>query len=193
MTALYDALGVYLEARAQPRRAARPAALHRRRRQHRAGMTLRQLEDAAAARQRDGLRDRLSRTPVELSRMPQQMRMHQIARETGGEAFFPASADETRRDLRARSSTSSASRYTLGYVSDEPEAATASSARSQVRLTAPARKNAKVRTRIRLCMPHVRAAAVRVVTTAGNSPADRASRLHVRRRRLEFHGLRPVL
>ena len=75
----------------------------------------------------------------------QQMRLTQIARETGGEAFFPASA----RDLNehyARILDELTSRYTLGYVSTNP-AADGKFREVEVTLRRSNLRGAKVRTR----------------------------------------------
>jgi Ca-activated chloride channel family protein len=75
----------------------------------------------------------------------QQMRITQIARETGGEAFFPASV----RDLNehyARILDELGSRYTLGYVSTNP-ARDRKFRKVEVKLTRSELRGAKVRTR----------------------------------------------
>jgi VWFA-related protein len=74
-----------------------------------------------------------------------QMRLTSLARETGGEAFFPASV----RDLTtayARILDELGSRYTLGYVSTNTKA-DGRYRKIDVRLTAAGHKSAKIRTR----------------------------------------------
>ena len=68
-----------------------------------------------------------------------------LARETGGDAFFPASVREL-HGIYARILDELGSRYTLGYVSSNP-AADGRFRKVQVRLATPALKSAKVRTR----------------------------------------------
>ena len=65
--------------------------------------------------------DRLPGEPAEQrARARSRCALGQIARETGGEAFFPTSTARDAHGLRAGSSTSCGSRYTLGYVSANP-------------------------------------------------------------------------
>jgi Ca-activated chloride channel family protein len=78
-------------------------------------------------------------------RAQQQMRVTQIARETGGDAFFPASA----RDLNeqyARVLDELGSRYTIGYVSTNVTA-DGKFRKVEVKLTNPDLRGAKLRTR----------------------------------------------
>lgn len=78
-------------------------------------------------------------------RVGQQMRIAQIARETGGDAFFPGSP----RDLSeqyARILDELASRYTLGYVSSNT-AADGKFRKVEVKLSRPDVRGAKLRTR----------------------------------------------
>ena len=56
---------------------------------------------------------------VSTYRLPQQMRVIQIARETGGEAYFPTT-DKDLDDVYARILDELQGRYTLGYVSAQP-------------------------------------------------------------------------
>jgi Ca-activated chloride channel family protein len=78
-------------------------------------------------------------------RMPQQMRMSQIARETGGEAFFPGSIEEL-HEIYAKIVDELGSRYTLGYVSTnrKPDG---KFREVQVRVTRPDLKSARIKTR----------------------------------------------
>jgi VWFA-related protein len=78
-------------------------------------------------------------------RMGQQMRLTQIAREAGGEAFFPKSANEIHQ-VYARILDEVSSRYTLGYVSTNPRT-DGRFRRVEVRLTRPDLRGAKVRSR----------------------------------------------
>ena len=75
----------------------------------------------------------------------QQMRVSQIARETGGEAFFPTSQEEI-HEIYAKILDEIGSRYTIGYVSANT-AADGRFRKVEVRLTNPDLKNAKIRTR----------------------------------------------
>ena len=87
-------------------------------------------------------------------RMQQQMRITQIARETGGEAFFPTSARELNEHY-ARILDELGSRYTLGYVSTNP-AADGKFREVEVKLTRSDLRGAKVRTRSGYVAPAVR-------------------------------------
>jgi VWFA-related protein len=79
------------------------------------------------------------------ARTAQQMRVSQIAREAGGEAFFPSSAAEIHQ-VYAKILDELASRYTLGYVSSNPKA-DGRFRRVEVKLARPDLRGAKVRTR----------------------------------------------
>lgn len=143
-TALYDALGVYLE-RALAYPGQHVLVLYTDGGDSTSRMTFGQLTDLL----------RLGNVIVYVMgylenqssslRAPQQMRMNQIARETGGEAFYPGSIQEL-NDIYARILDELSSRYTLGYVSTNPKA-DGKFREVQVRLTRPDVKNAKVRTR----------------------------------------------
>jgi Ca-activated chloride channel homolog len=78
-------------------------------------------------------------------RMLQQLRVTQIAQETGGQAFFPNSPGEL-DEIYAKILDEIVSRYTVGYVSSN---ATLDGRfrKVQVRLTRPDLKGARVRTR----------------------------------------------
>jgi Ca-activated chloride channel family protein len=78
-------------------------------------------------------------------RAMQQMRITQIARETGGEAFFPASARDLNENY-ARILDELGSRYTLGYVSANA-ARDGKFRKIDVKLTRSDVRGAKVRTR----------------------------------------------
>ncbi len=79
------------------------------------------------------------------SRAPQQMRLSQIAREAGGEAFFPSSPAEIDR-VYAKILDELASRYTLGYVPSNPKPA-GKFRRVEVKLARTDLKGARIRTR----------------------------------------------
>jgi VWFA-related protein len=74
-----------------------------------------------------------------------QMRLTALARETGGDAFFPASLKELTKTY-ARILDELGSRYTIGYVSTN-NAPTGKFRKIDVKLTDPELKAAKVRTR----------------------------------------------
>ncbi len=78
------------------------------------------------------------------ARMDQRLRLQQIVEATGGQAFFPASIKEL-DGAYAKIAEELAARYTLGY----PSAAPADGAwrRVDIRVTRPDLKGAKVRTR----------------------------------------------
>lgn len=78
-------------------------------------------------------------------RMTQQLRVTQIAREAGGEAFFPTSPNEI-HEVYARILDELASRYTIGYVSSNLKT-DGRFRRVDVRLSRDELRSAKVRTR----------------------------------------------
>ena len=78
-------------------------------------------------------------------RVPQQLLLNQIARETGGEAFFPTSAREL-NEAYARILDELISRYTIGYVSSNPRT-DGKFRRVDVKLTKADLRGAKIRTR----------------------------------------------
>jgi VWFA-related protein len=78
-------------------------------------------------------------------RVPQQLLISQIAREGGGEAFFPTSTREL-HEVYARILDELVSRYTIGYVSSNLKT-DARFRRVEVKLTKPELRGAKVRTR----------------------------------------------
>jgi Ca-activated chloride channel family protein len=78
-------------------------------------------------------------------RLEQQMRLGQIARETGGAAFFPGSAREV-RGIYDRILRELTSRYTVGYVSSN-DAADGRFRKLEVRVTRPGVRDLKVRAR----------------------------------------------
>ncbi len=78
-------------------------------------------------------------------RLLQQVRLSAIAHETGGEAFFPLSADEL-TETYAKILDELGARYTLGYVPAELKA-DGRFHKVEVKLASPDLKGAKVRTR----------------------------------------------
>ena len=86
------------------------------------------------------LQNQLSRERIE-----GEMKLTAIARQTGGEAFFPASVKDLTK-MYARILDELGSRYTLGYVSTNPRI-DGKFRKVQVRLTSPEHRAAKVRTR----------------------------------------------
>jgi Ca-activated chloride channel family protein len=143
-TALYDALSVYLQS-AMTRPGQHVVLLHTDGGDSASRISISQLTDLL----------RMGNSIVYVvgylehqpgsARVAQQMRMSQIARETGGEAYFPGSA----RDIEAAYAKILAEisgRYTIGYVSP----ATAGDGRFrkiEVKLTRADLRGAKVRTR----------------------------------------------
>jgi Ca-activated chloride channel homolog len=75
----------------------------------------------------------------------QQSQLLTLARETGGEAYFPASTREL-QSVYARILDELGSRYTLGYESTNPKT-DGKFRKVQVRVTAPAAKSANLSTR----------------------------------------------
>jgi Ca-activated chloride channel homolog len=75
----------------------------------------------------------------------QQMRMNDVARQTGGHAFYPMGKDDIDR-IYARIHEELGARYTLGYISSNPKA-DGTFRKVQVKVTAPEVKGLKVRTR----------------------------------------------
>jgi Ca-activated chloride channel family protein len=79
------------------------------------------------------------------SRTTGQMYLTNLAREAGGEAFFPGSPKELHK-IYARILDEIGSRYTIGYVSTNTKA-DGKLRKVQVKLTSPEHKSARVRTR----------------------------------------------
>ncbi|HYN07653.1 MAG TPA: VWA domain-containing protein [Vicinamibacterales bacterium] len=143
-TALYDALGVYLE-RALSQPGQHVLVLYTDGGDSTSRMTFSQLTDLL----------RLGNVIVYVLgylenqssslRAPQQMRMNQIARETGGEAFYPGSVEEL-HEVYAKILDELGSRYTMGYVSTNLKR-DGRFREVQVRLTRSDLKGARIRTR----------------------------------------------
>ena len=75
----------------------------------------------------------------------QQMRMNDVAKQTGGHAFYPMGKEDIDR-IYARIRDELGSRYTLGYVSSNPKA-DGTFRKVQVKVKAPDVRGLKVRTR----------------------------------------------
>lgn len=78
--------------------------------------------------------------------IPQQLRVTQIARETGGDAFFPSSSSDGIANIMSRILAELDSRYTLGYVASN-RATGGEFRKVEVRLSRPDIKDVKIRTR----------------------------------------------
>jgi Ca-activated chloride channel homolog len=143
-TALYDALGAYLE-RALPQSGQHVLLLYTDGGDSTSRLTFSKLTELL----------RLGNVMVYVLgylenqsstvRVPQQMRIGQIARETGGEAFYPTSAPEL-HEAYAKILDELGSRYTIGYVPANLKA-DGKFREVQVRLTKSDLKGAKIRTR----------------------------------------------
>lgn len=79
------------------------------------------------------------------ARVPQEMRMGGIARETGGEAYFPSGVKEI-DTVYAKILAEIQNRYTIGYVSTEPRTS-GKFRKVEVKLTRADLKGSKVRAR----------------------------------------------
>jgi len=77
-------------------------------------------------------------------RIEQRMRLEQLANATGGQAYFPGSREQL-TEMYDRILKELNSRYTLGYVSTS--AAKAGYRKVEIKITNPAYKNVKIRTR----------------------------------------------
>ena len=143
-TALYDALGVYLEG-ARQRDGQHVLLLYTDGGDSRSRMSFGKLIEVL--RLSNVLVYAIGYLENQLStdRVTQQLRISQIAREAGGEAFFPTSAREL-HEVYARILDELVSRYTIGYVSSNPKT-DGRFRRVEVKLTKPDLRGAKVRTR----------------------------------------------
>jgi Ca-activated chloride channel family protein len=79
------------------------------------------------------------------SRMSGQVRLNDMAHQTGGEAFYPLGREDLDK-VYQRILDEITARYTLGYISTNPSA-DGKWRKLEVRATAPSAKGAKVRTR----------------------------------------------
>ena len=143
-TALYDALGVYLEG-ARQRDGQHVLLLYTDGGDSRSRMSFGKLIELL--RLSNVLVYAIGYLENQLStdRVTQQLRISQIAREAGGEAFFPTSAREL-QEVYARILDELVSRYTIGYVSSNPKT-DGRFRRVEVKLTKPDLRGAKVRSR----------------------------------------------
>lgn len=143
-TALYDALAVYLQS-AMTRPGQHVVLLHTDGGDSASRISISQLNDLL----------RMGNSIVYVvgylehqpgtARVAQQMRMSQIARETGGDAYFPGNARDI-EEAYTRILAEISGRYTIGYVS--PAATEAGKFRKvEVKLTRTDLRGAKVRTR----------------------------------------------
>ncbi|MEX2273334.1 MAG: VWA domain-containing protein [Vicinamibacterales bacterium] len=78
------------------------------------------------------------------ARMEQRMRLEQLANATGGQAYFPTSREQL-HDMYEKILAELNGRYTLGYVSTG--AAKPGYRKVEIKLTNPAHKDVKIRTR----------------------------------------------
>jgi VWFA-related protein len=143
-TALHDAIGVYLET-ASARPGQHVLLLYTDGGDSRSRLSFAQVVDALRFTNVLVYAIGYLDNQASSQRVVQQSRLTMLARETGGEAFFPGN----KRDLQtayARILDELGSRYTIGY---ERSAARADGRfhKIQVRLTAPSPKDAKIRTR----------------------------------------------
>jgi Ca-activated chloride channel family protein len=143
-TALYDALGVYLEGTRQ-REGQHVLLLYTDGGDSRSQMSFGKLLELL--RLSNVLVYAIGYLENQLStdRVTQQLRLSQIAREGGGEAFFPTSVREL-HEVYARILDELVSRYTIGYTSSNPRI-DGRFRRVEVKLTKPDLRGAKVRTR----------------------------------------------
>jgi VWFA-related protein len=144
MTALYDALGVYLEA-ALNREGQHVVLLYTDGGDSSSRMSFGKLQELLRLGNAMVYVVGYLEHQLSSARVSQQMRVAQIARETGGEAFFPTSSAEM-HTFYARILDELGSRYTLGYVPGSP-AADRKFRRVEVKVTRPDLKSVKVRTR----------------------------------------------
>jgi Ca-activated chloride channel family protein len=144
MTALYDALGVYLEA-ALNREGQHVVLLYTDGGDSSSRIPYGKLQDLLRLGNVIVYAIGYLEHQLSSARMPQQMRVTSIARETGGEAFFPSSAAQI-HEFYAKILDELASRYTLGYT-PTVSPRDGKFRRVEVKLKKPELKNAKIRTR----------------------------------------------
>jgi len=144
MTALYDALGVYVET-ALSREGQHVVLLYTDGGDSSSRMSFGKLQDLLRLGNVLVYAIGYLENQTSSGRLPQQLRVTQIARETGGEAFFPSSPKEI-HEFYAKILDELASRYTIGYVPAAP-VAEGKFRRVEVKLTRPDLRGAKVRTR----------------------------------------------
>jgi len=145
MTALYDAVGVYLEGAAS-REGQHVLVMYTDGGDSSSSMTAGKLSELlrrcvnVQVYAIGYLENQLSSM-----RMMQQMRLTQIARDTGGDAYFPGDAKQI-HEIYAKILDELLSRYTIGYVSSNRKA-DGKFRKLQVKLTRPDLKGVNVRTR----------------------------------------------
>lgn len=143
-TALYDALGVYLDG-AAAQNGLKILVLYTDGGDTRSAMTFGEALDLLKASDVTlyviGFLDHQS----SFSRTEQRLRLQQLAETTGGLAFFPSSIKQL-DEMYGKVRTEIDARYTLGYASTNRRTDGAWR-RVEVRVTRPDLKNAKVRTR----------------------------------------------
>ncbi len=144
MTALYDALGVYLEA-ALDREGQHVVILYTDGGDSTSRIAYGKLQELLRLGNVMVYAIGYLENQLSSARMTQQLRVTQIARETGGEAFFPTSPKEI-HEFYAKILDELASRYTIGYM---PVVASRDGKfrRVEVKIKKPELKGAKVRTR----------------------------------------------
>jgi Ca-activated chloride channel family protein len=150
-TSLYDALGTYLESTLE-RSGQHVVLMHTDGGDSTSSMTYGRLQELL--RLANVIVYAVGYLDHQLSnvRIPQQMKVNQITKETGGEAYFPSSPAEMDRvfdKIRAEL----AARYTLGYASTNTKT-DGRYRKVEVRLTRPELKGTKVRTRSGYLAPH---------------------------------------
>ena len=143
-TALYDALGVYLEA-ALRREGQHALILYTDGGDTMSKMTLSTLTDLLRLGNVTVYSVGYLENQLSSQRIGQQQRLSQIARETGGEAAFPSSKEELTK-FYDRIRDDLLYRYTLGYVPPS-RPADDKFRKIEVRVTRPDLKGVKVRTR----------------------------------------------
>lgn len=142
-TALYDALGVYVQ-RALDRRGQHVVLLHTDGGDSTSSMTFGRLQTLLRLGNVTVYVVGYLQNQVSSDRMPQRMRISQIAHETGGEAFFPTSREEVEQ-VYDRIIAEISGRYTIGYQPAEQLDGTYR--KVQVRLRRAELAGADVRTR----------------------------------------------
>jgi Ca-activated chloride channel homolog len=117
-TSLYDALGVYLET-SLSRDGQHVLVLYTDGGDSTSSMTFGKVRDLLRLGNVIVYAIGYLENQISAYRMPQQMRVMQIARETGGEAYFPTT-DADLDSVYAKILSELQGRYTLGYVSNRP-------------------------------------------------------------------------
>jgi len=144
MTALYDALGAYLEG-SLSRAGQHVVLLYTDGGDSSSRMPFNKLQDLLRLGNAIVYAVGYLENQSSSSRMSQQLRVQQIARETGGDAFFPASSNQI-HEFYAKILDELGSRYTIGYQPPNPTP-DGKFRKVEVKLKRPDLKGAKVRTR----------------------------------------------